>query len=50
MNVEEVNDSFVEEEVLEVLELPVVTFELEYDATEETVPKSHDFLGFISAM
>ena len=44
------NDSFVEEEVLEVLELPVVAFELEYDAVEDTEPKSHDFLDFVSTI
>ena len=44
------NDSFVEEEVLEVLELPVVAFELEYDAVEDKEPKSHDFLDFVSTI
>ena len=50
MKVEERNDSFVEEKVLDVLELPVVAFELEYDALEEMEPKSHDFLDFVSTI
>ena len=33
------NDSFVEKEALEVLELPVVTVELVYDVVKETEPK-----------
>ena len=38
MILEELNDSFVEEEVLEVLEFAVVGFELVYDAVEKLEP------------
>ena len=37
------NDSFVEEEVLEVLEFLVVGFELVYDVVEEIDPISRGF-------
>ena len=43
MILEEMNDSFVEEEVLEVLEFLVVGFELEYDVVEQIDPKCHGF-------
>ena len=50
VRVEKTNKSFVEDNVLEVLEFPVVDLDLVYDAVEEIEPKSYDLLTFFNTI